>query len=183
MNEREQTQGHAFVRIRDRARGWLREASRTTLDNGARVADEGDRWFIAAVRTLDGGAQRAERGFDLVAGALFARLARLRPSFTHRRTARERIEALLHREGRRLDFDVGQEEFRAFAEKIATLFELVFTGAIRLDDIAFEHAPGEDEQEPSLEPLAQPREEMSEPQKRDEGDDGQPMDWQEELAP
>ncbi len=166
-------------RAGERARGWLRDASRSALANGSVVADEGDRWFVAAVRTLDRGAQRAERGFDSVAGTVFAQLARLRPRWTHKQTPRERIESVLHKEARRLHFDADEEQFRAFVEKIAIVIELVFTRAVPLDDVAFEHAPGSPADGASSEgpALAHSGEEVAEAEKRDEGDAGQPVDW------
>lgn len=162
--------------------GWLRVATRDALAGGAHVADEGDRWFIAVVRGLGRGAQRAERGVDVATDALVAQVVRLRPRWMRRRTPKERIEDLLNREGERLDFDVTQAQFRDFSERIATLLELVYTGAIRLDDVVFENgekdAPGS-----GLDAPLEPREEMPEHEQSDEEDDRAALHVPEDSAP
>lgn len=175
-------------RLVQQVRGWLRVASRDALAGGAHVADEGDRWFVAAARELGKGAHRAEQGADIAVEALVAQLARLRPRWMRQRTPRERIEHLLHVEAKRLDFDISQEQFRAFSEKIAILLELVYTGAVRLDDIVFENAkedaPVAADPTPAAtpQPLAEPSEEMPEHQQPDEGGEGEAVHEQKDPA-
>jgi hypothetical protein len=143
-------------RLVARGRGWLQGAARNALAGGVHVANEGDRWFVAAVRELAKGADKAERGVDSAAEAVVARLAPLRPRWMQRLTPRQRIEQLLRDEAKRLDFDVTQQQFLAFSAKIATLLELVYTGTVRLDDIAFEHADVAVASEPKPKPEPEP---------------------------
>lgn len=164
----------------ERVRGWLRVVSREAVANGAHVADEGDRWFVAAARGLGKGAHRAEQSADLVMGLLFDRLDRLRPRWMRRRTPRERIERMLEIEAKRLDFDVTQEQFRPFAEKIAILLELVYTGVVGLDDIAFENAA---KTKPESEPESDAGEQMPSHQQPDEGSERHAVDVQKDAAP
>ncbi len=51
---------------------------------------------------------------------------------------------MLRAEGRRVGFDVKQHEFHEFSSKLAIMLELVYAGALPLDDIAFEAAGGDE---------------------------------------
>jgi hypothetical protein len=121
-------------------RQWLSRRSEDVLAGGRVVADESDRWFLGALRGLEQGADRAQGGADAVAAALASRWLRIRPRWLRPRTPRERIEALLRAEGKRQGFDVKRQEFDDFSRKMAILLELVYAGALPLDDISFESA-------------------------------------------
>jgi hypothetical protein len=102
----------------------------------AELALASDRWFLLALAGADSGA-RWLKCQALRLGEQPARLwARLLPG----RSARQRLLALLRAEARRARYDVSQPAFQLFSERIAALLELVFSGAVAIDDIAFEAA-------------------------------------------
>src|SRR5262249_33226290 len=124
----------------DRRLRWLSLVTAGTISGGNEIALEGDRWFLETLRGIERGRMRAEHGLDVVAGAIAAQWVLRRPKWLRRRTSRERLERSLQAEAKRYGVDVGHEEFRAFSQKIAVLLELVYTGAVPLDAIAFEAA-------------------------------------------
>jgi hypothetical protein len=137
----------SVIRFLYDGRHWLSQVSRGVVAGGQMVATESDRWFMGALRGLEGGAAHAQRGIDAAASAVAVQWIRRRPSWMRRRTPRERIERALSAEAKRYGFDPEKEEFRSFSGKIAVLLELVYTGAVPLDAIAFEAgdtAPGAD---------------------------------------
>jgi hypothetical protein len=123
-----------------RGRQWVSRTSRGVLTGSRTVAEESDRWFLGALRGIEYGVAQAEGKVDTLANALVTQLRRIRPRWMRRRTTRERIEAMLRAEGKRQGFDVTKEEFEEFSRKMAILLELVYAGALPLDDIAFESA-------------------------------------------
>jgi hypothetical protein len=133
------------VRALHGTRRWLSLASRDVVSGSSVVAFEGDRWFLAAVRGVEQGATQAQRGIDLLAAAVAAQWIRRRPRWLRRRSSRERIERALRDEAKRHGFDVTQDQFAAFSAKMALLLELVYSGAVPLDAIAFEADPGSDQ--------------------------------------
>jgi hypothetical protein len=135
----------------DRSWQWIAQRSLDVLAGGNTVAEESDRWFLGALRGLERGAAHAQGGVDAFGDAIAARWERIRPSWARRRTPRERIEAMLRAEGKRHGFDVKQKEFHEFSGKLAGVLELVYAGALPLEDIAFEPAT---EDSGSLDPLA-----------------------------
>src|SRR6185436_10000051 len=108
------------------------------LSGGHEIAIESDRWFIEAIHAVVRGKMRAEQGIDLATGAVAAQWDRRKPKWLRRRTFRERIERSLRAEAKRVGVDVSHEEFGAFCNKIAVLLELVYSGQVPLDAIAFE---------------------------------------------
>lgn len=127
----------------DRGRRWLSGISENAIVLGADIAHESDRWFLLAVHGVGHGARSVREGLGAVARVVSERSARWRPRWTRPRSGRERIQEALEQEARRLDFDVSREEFTAFSEKMAQLLELIFTGALSLNDVAFEPAESE----------------------------------------
>jgi hypothetical protein len=123
------------------SRLWLSRASHEVAVGSEVVASESDRWFLGALRGLEEGAVHAQRGVDALVNAAVGQWIRRRPSWMRPRTSRERIQRTLQAEAKRHGFDVEQDAFRSFSGKIAILLELVYTGAVPLDAIAFE--PGE----------------------------------------
>jgi hypothetical protein len=125
-----------------RGRRWLSLASQDVVAGSSAVASESDRWFLFAFRTLAEGANRTQRGIDTVTGevakAIVTQWIRRRPTWLTPRTPRERLERMLRAEAKRRGVDVKQEEFHAFAGKIALLLELVYTGMVPLDAVGFE---------------------------------------------
>ena len=134
-----------LMRRLGRGRQWISRRSDDVLAGGRAVAEESDRWFLGALRGLERGAAQAQGGAGAVASAMAARWARIRPRWLRPRTPRERIEAMLRAEGKRQGFDISQKEFHEFAGKVAILLELVYAGALPLDDIAFEAASNDAE--------------------------------------
>jgi hypothetical protein len=124
----------------DRSLRWISQRSDDVLEGSLTVAEEGDRWFLGALRGLERGAARAQGGADAVASALAARWTRVRPRWARPRTPRERIESMLRAEGKRQGFDVKRPEFHEFSSKLALLLELVYSGTLPLESIAFEPA-------------------------------------------
>lgn len=124
----------------DRRLRWLSLAASGALSSSNEIALESDRWFLEALRSVEKGATRAQHGIDSVTAKVIEQLSRRRPRWLRRRSSRERIERSLRAEAKRHGVDVTQEEFRAFSEKIAVLLELVYTGTVPLDAIAFEAA-------------------------------------------
>jgi len=103
----------------------------------ADLALASDRWFLLALDRADSGAHWLKSA-TLRLGEKPVRLwKRLWPA----KRPRERLLALLRAEARRAHYDVSQPGFQLFSERIAVLVDLVFTGAVGLDDIAFEAAP------------------------------------------
>lgn len=141
-----------LTRRLDRGWRWISRTSEDVLAGGRTVADESDRWFLGALRGLERGVARVEGGADAMASAIGVRLARIRPRWMRRRTPRERIESVLRAEGKRLGYDVKQQEFVEFSGKIAIMLELVYGGALPLRDIAFEAADAEADAAPAPEP-------------------------------
>jgi hypothetical protein len=139
----------------DRGWKWISRRSEDVLAGSRTVADESDRWFLGALRGVERGAAYAQGGADALANALGARWTRIRPRWARRRTPRERIESMLRMEGKRQGFDVKQKEFDEFSSKMSLLLELVYSGVLPLDGIAFEPA-GDDSGEPSPERNAAP---------------------------
>jgi hypothetical protein len=95
-----------------------------------------DRWFLLALDSTDTGA----RWLKSAALRLGEKPARLWTRLLPPRRPRERLLALLRTEARRARYDVSQPGFQLFSERIASLLDLVFSGAVRIDDIAFEAA-------------------------------------------
>ncbi len=103
----------------------------------ADVALASDRWFVGALGRADSGA----RWLKSAARRLGEQPARLWQRVWPQKSPRERLLGLLTAEARRAHCDVSQPTFRLFSERIAVLLDLVFTGAVAVDDIAFEAAP------------------------------------------
>jgi hypothetical protein len=115
------------------------------LHGGTReAAEESERWFLAVVRGADRCAHWAESSIDGLSALLVARIRRSR---WRRRSARERIERVLHAEARRAGISLDEEEFAAFSERMAVLVDLVLRGALPVSCISFE----EDDTPPSAE--------------------------------
>lgn len=130
--------GSELERKLGRSGAWLRIASQGLLDHGSAIAAESDRWFLAALRGAARGAEQARAGLGALARAAATRSDAWRPAWSRPPTTRERLRRLLEREARRLDIDVSRPEFATFADKMSSLLHLVFSGALALEDIAFE---------------------------------------------
>jgi hypothetical protein len=150
-----------------RSRAWWEALSNGVLGHGLDLAAESDRWFLTAIRGVGHGARKARAGFGAVARATLEASERLRPAWARARLPHQRIRDLLEREAKRLQIDVSTEEFCEFAERMSTFLELVFTGAIQLDDVCFEAAPESESGE-----LAK---EMTEQQQDDQDPECQPL--------
>jgi hypothetical protein len=159
----------------ERGQLWLDDVSDAVLERGADLATETDRWFVQAVQSVSQSAQRAHDGFGAVTQAALARWSRLRPRFD-RRAPRERIRDLLHREARRLDFDVSRPDFTEFSEKMAMLLELVFNGALKVEDVAF------DSDDTAGAGSVEAAEEVADQDQSDQYDEGEPLRVQEQAA-
>lgn len=110
------------------------------------VAEEGDRWFLAALRGIDQGLRWSRSGAVVVGGRVADGWERLRATLP-RRPARRRLQDALVKEARGSSVDPEDPAFQTFAENMATLLELVLAGAIRLEDVgfAFEGAPTDED--------------------------------------
>jgi len=156
----------AVNRLR-RSREWLEEVSNGVLGHGLDLATESDRWFLTAIRGVSHGARQARHGFGALARATLEASARLRPAWARARLPHQRIRDLLEREAKRLQIDVSTEDFSEFADRMSTFLELVFTGAIQLDDVCFEAAPDGESGELT--------EEVAEQEQHDEDPEREPL--------
>lgn len=120
----------------DRGRHRLAAIQAQLRTGSHHVAEEGDRWFLAALRGVDRGLRLSRSGASIVGTRVADGWDRLR-SVLPRRPARRRIHEALVREARRSSIDPDTEAFQTFAESMATLLELVLAGAIELDDVGF----------------------------------------------
>jgi hypothetical protein len=113
--------------------------ARKLTELSTELALASDQWFLIA---LDG-ADRTARWLKTASERYLAQgSARLWTRLVPARSPRDRLLALLQAEARRARYDVSQPSFQLFSERIAVLLELVFSGAIGIDDIAFEAADG-----------------------------------------
>lgn len=119
--------------------------SQRVLDATRDVAEQGDRWFLAAVHGLDRGVGLGSASARKLAGRFSQRWKKLRASRWSSEAARRRIRKAVLAEARRAELDTSNEDFRAFTENVATLVELVLTGAIRLHDVGFAFEDASDE--------------------------------------
>lgn len=130
------------------ARAEQLAALRERLRNGtAHVAEESDRWFLAALRGMDQGLRWSREGATVVSGRMADGWERLRSALP-RRSTRQRLHDALLREARRARLDPSSEELQSFVEGMATLLDLVLAGTIDLEDVGFSfEVPPEDERE------------------------------------
>jgi hypothetical protein len=144
------------------------EQARRFASLSADLALASDRWFLGALDRADSGA----RWLKSAATRLGEAPARLWERLLPPRSPRERMLALLRAEARRARYDISQPAFQLFSERIAVLLDLVFTGAVGLDDIAFEAAPS-----------AEVSEEMADHADNDQADEEQALGVEQEGSP
>jgi hypothetical protein len=120
----------------DLTRSSANRRARRLASLSADLALASDQWFLGALDRADSGA----RWLESAARRLGVQPARLWERLWPPKSPRERLLALLRAEARRAHYDVSQPAFQLFSERIAVLLDLVFTGAVSLDDIAFEAA-------------------------------------------
>lgn len=119
----------------------LDKLTRGFFEGSQVVATQGDEWFLAAVLGLDrcgpwvwgklgGLGRRVVSRVPPIRGVSFP--------FIGRRSVGERIRKLLEDEAKRRKLDVPEEDFALFSARMATILELVLSGDIHVDDIAFE---------------------------------------------
>lgn len=114
-----------------RARRWRRELS----GRGRELVAECDRWFVGAVHGLAKGTRMATNGLGAFGRRLVPR------AWGRREARRDRIRRLLLAEAKRSDLPISDGELGLFLDNMATVLELVFGGAIGIDDVAFEQDP------------------------------------------
>lgn len=144
-----------------KGREWVAAFSEEALGHGSEIARETDRWFLLAIRGVSRGAERARVRLRALARVALGRFSRRSTTMP-----RERIRELLRTEAVRLHFDVSHPEFEVFAERMSALLELVFSGAIALEDVAFE--PGEARS-------VEPTEEVSDREQDEQTNQGEPL--------
>ncbi|RLB45904.1 MAG: hypothetical protein DRJ42_28910 [Deltaproteobacteria bacterium] len=142
------------------------------LISGARQVSQGsDEFFVTAVVGVGSGLNLAAEGLGIGIGlaaqgvvGLGRRLSpwslAVRLGLRREETTRDRIRSLLIKEARLKPIEVTREEFDEFSEKMGILFELIFQGVIKIEDIVLESdddpeseadlAPVPDEGDPNL---------------------------------
>lgn len=138
-----------------RAGEWTKDGKRRLVvlsheitEDGSYIATEGDRWFLAAVRSVDQGTNWVAHELGVLGLGVVSRFDRWRPQWLRRSSTRERVQKLLRNEARRSKLDVAPGEFDLFSERIAVLLEHVINGSIPVEAIGFE-AGDEAEQQDS----------------------------------
>ena len=129
------TEDHDTARDREQ---WTRELSRYVVEGGRHASSESDRWFLSALFGLDASAQWCKARFSGATRRVTGEFRKVRFPWSYGKSPRERIEKMLRAEASRSNLDVPEEDFAIFSAKIATLLELVFSGTIRINDIAIE---------------------------------------------
>ncbi len=157
-----------------KARQWLAEMSDELADRSADIATESDRWFLLALKGVERGAQQTHDGLGALVKAAISGGSRLVPRLS-KRPPRERIQEMLKSEARRLEFDVSREDFVEFSEKMATLLELVFSGAVDLSDVAFDPAEAES---PAQESLGEVGQKVPDQDEHDQENQADPLNGQ-----
>lgn len=122
---------------------WNRLAcwSHDVAEQGHGIAVESDRWFVAALQGLDRGMTRARSGVAEAGHQMIVRSKRWLPRVGEDVTPRERIRRAIAREAKRQGFE--REQLEQFAGNIGLIVELVLSGVVNIEDIAFEHADDE----------------------------------------
>jgi hypothetical protein len=150
----------------ERSQIWLGGVSSGLADRSADLAVESDRWFLSAVRFIGHGAERAHGGVESLAHAALARTSRWWPRFA-RRTPRERLSAMIRKEAQRLDVDTSRQDIAEFSDKMAALLELVLSGVLSVNDVAFDAA--------DLDASVESAEEVTDQHEHDQRDQGDPL--------
>lgn len=127
-------------RVSPGARTQLRlEALSSHVMSGVRqVAVEGDELFVLAVSGVGSGIERAVEGIAGIGRRVSLGKLAIRLGLRVEQTTRDRIRRLLAEEAKRAPIEVTPEEFDEFSEKMGILFELIFSGVIRIEDIVLE---------------------------------------------
>lgn len=102
------------------------------------MADEGDYWFLTTVRCVNAGVKHTKSAIEKFGFGVYETSRQLTPKWLKRRNQRERIRSMLAREAKRASVKLSGEQFELFSERIATLLDLVFNGAVGVEEIAFE---------------------------------------------
>jgi hypothetical protein len=108
--------------------GWSRELA----VHAQQIASESDRWFVSIVGGIDRGAQRAQSGV----GKLLLSL----PGLSASESPRQRIQRLIRAEAKKRGLEADERALELFSERIGIMVELVLSGALKIEDIAFEQA-------------------------------------------
>ncbi len=118
----------------ERGHRWLAGWSREVVEHAHDMAGQSDRWFLSMIAEIEKGAQRAQDGIVLAGRKLLVSL----PSLGRQESPKQRMRRLFEREAKKRGLDISSREFERFSERIATVVELVLTGALKVEDIAFE---------------------------------------------
>jgi len=118
------------------ARRRLLELSRELAESGRYVALESDTWFLHALHEAHHGARQLGTA---LAPYVFPRwMKRWVQRSSAYATPRARLLRVLRAEGKRARLDVDGAKFEAFSTGMADLLTLVFSGALRIEDISFD---------------------------------------------
>lgn len=138
------------LRVRlDRVADW----SHGVAERGHYIAAESDRWFVTALHGLDRRMTRARSGVAEAGHQVMVRSKRWFSTIRRDVSASERIRQAILREAGRQGFQADQLE--QFSENIGLVVEMVISGAVKVEDIAFEQA-ATDEPAAGTEPCAAP---------------------------
>jgi hypothetical protein len=132
-----------LARARRLLSGWSRELA----NHAHQIASQSDHWFLSVVEGIERGAQSAQTGLGKLVVSL--------PGLGSSESPRQRIQRLLQAEAQKQGYDAGSREFELFSERIAIVVELVLTGAVKVEDIAFEPGVSETAPENGQPPPAQ----------------------------
>ena len=121
-----------------RTKRQLRSLSGHVLSGARQVADEGEFLFVGAIAGVNGGIEKAAEGIVSAGQRMSPKRLAARLGLRSEQTIRDRIRKLLTEEARRAPIEVPPEGFDEFSEKMGLLFELIFAGVIRIEDIVLE---------------------------------------------
>ena len=102
------------------------------------IALQSDRWFLALIDGVDKSLERARAGVAATGHAAWSRSRGWLPRLARSTSPKDRILRAIHQEARRQGLDPTQPGVESFSERIALVVEMVLTGMIDVDDVAFE---------------------------------------------
>ena len=108
------------------------------VDGVRQVSQRSDEVFLLALSTMSTGIDRAAEGVAQIGRRVSLKRLATRLGLRVEKSTEERIRTLLVEEAKRRPIEVSPKEFEEFAEKMGLLFELIFSGVIRIEDIALE---------------------------------------------
>src|SRR5678809_312843 len=97
----------------------LHEVSEATTVGARQVANEGDYWFMSAVRCVNTGVRHTKSAIEKFGFCVYEKSRVLKPRWLQQKSQRERIRRMLLREAKRSKAKLSGQEFELFSEQIA----------------------------------------------------------------